>query len=56
VFIAGGFDGKFLGLELMLYGGLGHAVDSLADSVLESIEQLEQRLQRIEKIVSTNSN
>lgn len=45
-------DAKLIGLGLMLYGALGHAVDSLAATMSESISRIEERLSTIERTLS----
>jgi hypothetical protein len=52
----GSLDGKLLGVGMMLYGMLSHAVDSLAVSLFESLDELEKRLANIETLLVDKSN
>jgi len=52
----GSLDGKLFGIGMMLYAALGHAVDSLAVSLFESLDKLEKQLTNIETLLVDKSN
>ncbi len=56
VFALGGFNGKFIGVALVLYGALNHTIDAFALLVSETQADTLARLDRIENELSGRSN
>lgn len=55
IFASGGFDAKFIGAGVMVYGAIVQAVDGIGIEILSAQDSLEQRLARIEVRLSASN-